>query len=392
MKPLRILIGADVPPDPNAGAAGTVWHTTEALRALGHEVDAFWADDLPHRIRHGNLHYLLELPRAYRDAVRERCARKDYDVIQLSQPHAWLAAKDHRTSRRPGVCVNRSHGWELLADEALRVWHRKLGVPQNRFPRSLLSPAITALLHRQAWKAVRWSDGVLVPATDIRDFIVDRMGASAEKVACVPHGVQETFVARPLAPMDDARRRRILYVGQFAFIKGPNILAQVLAGALKRNPDASATWVCSVAHHAAARALLDDDTAQRVDLLDWRPQEELLELYDTHGILVFPSFYEGAAKACLEAMVRGLCVVATDVGAMRDYITDGVSGFLAPAGNVTAFETSVARVMDDGDLARRISTEAHRAVAGLTWRRCAEGATELYSRLLAERRTAVNEG
>ncbi|MBE9203856.1 hypothetical protein IQ218_10925 [Synechocystis salina LEGE 06099] len=75
--PLRILTVADTPCDPNSGAAGTVYYTNQALRQLGHEVDEIWADDLgPRRIAHGNLHSLLEQPRAYRIAVMEAIKKK----------------------------------------------------------------------------------------------------------------------------------------------------------------------------------------------------------------------------------------------------------------------------------------------------------------------------
>ena len=87
MQPLRILVGADVPPDPNAGASGTVWQMNQALRRLGHHVDEIWQHDLGRRIRHGNLHYVLELPRTYRREVRKRLQDQEYDVIELSQPH-----------------------------------------------------------------------------------------------------------------------------------------------------------------------------------------------------------------------------------------------------------------------------------------------------------------
>src|SRR5687767_2836556 len=40
--PLRILMMADTPADPNRGAAGTEMQTVRALRALGHEVDDIW--------------------------------------------------------------------------------------------------------------------------------------------------------------------------------------------------------------------------------------------------------------------------------------------------------------------------------------------------------------
>ena len=78
---MRILTVANVPPDPNSGAAGTVYHTNEALRELGHKVDAIWHDRLgPRRLRHGNLHSLLEQPRAYRREILKAVAANEFDA------------------------------------------------------------------------------------------------------------------------------------------------------------------------------------------------------------------------------------------------------------------------------------------------------------------------
>lgn len=394
MRPLRILVGADVHRDPNAGAAGTVFHTNEALRELGHEVDEIWTDDLPHRIRHGNLHYLLELPRGYRDAVRERCSVKEYDVVQLSQPYAWLAARDHQLSARPGVFVNRSHGLELLADSIVPAWHHRLGVRENRFPRSLLTELLRGLLHRHTRLVGRYCDGILVPASDIAGCLMERVGMPKPKVATVAHGVQDAFVSRPPPPFTPDRQRRILYVGQYSFIKGPHILAASLEAILERHADVEATWVCGAGYHEEVRALLGPQAARRVTLLDWMPQEQLISVYDAHGLFLFTSFYEGAAKASLEAMVRGLCVVGTDVGAMRDYIDDGVNGFRVPAGDVDAFVAASTELIGDLDLCQKMSRRARASTLEYTWRRCAEGATQFYEQLLSAKanRPGPSEG
>jgi len=108
---LRILMMADVPPDPNRGAAGTEVQTARALREAGHEVDTLWAADLGRRIQHGNLHLLLELPRAYERAALRALEAKRYDVLHVNQPHGFRAARAvHR--RHPGVAfLHRSHGF-----------------------------------------------------------------------------------------------------------------------------------------------------------------------------------------------------------------------------------------------------------------------------------------
>ena len=45
---------------------------------------------------------------------------------------------------------------------------------------------------------------------------------------------------------------------------------------------------------------------------------------------LYSSLFEGFGKVALEAMARGLCVIASDVGSMRDVIHSGQDGVLIP--------------------------------------------------------------
>jgi glycosyltransferase involved in cell wall biosynthesis len=386
-RPLRILVGADVPPDPNAGAAGTVVQTNQALRELGHEVDEIWARDLPHRVRHGNLHYLLELPRGYECAVEARCAKRTYDVIQLSQPYAWRAARAHRRAGRAGVFINRSHGLESLSDAATDLWHRRLGVPENRGIRALLTPLLRAQLHGHIGKAGRFADGLIVPAVDIEADLRTRWGVEHDRIAVIPHGIHESFLVAEPNP-EPERRLRLLYVGQFAFFKGPHILARVLNEVMPALPEVEMTWLCQASFQETARRLLLPAVSGRVTFVDWMAQEHLMSLYDRHGIFIFPSFYEGAGKACFEAMSRGLAVVTSSVGAMRDGVQDGRNGYCADVGDSARMVAAVRRLVTDAALWTRITGEARKSVAGQTWRRCAEQAVAFYDARLQARSRA----
>lgn len=368
---MKFLVGADYPPDPNSGAAGTVHWTNRALRELGHEVDEFGRADMPHRIRHGNLHYLLELPSAYREAVQARCARKEYDIIMLSQPHAWLAARDHLRRRRQGVFLDRSHGLESMANQAVARGRQDLHLPENRFPRSLASAAMRHLLERHVRLVARYSQGLVVPAADIRDYLMAQLQVPEDRIAVIHHGVHPRFAAVPAAPMTADRLRKLLYVGQFAFFKAPHVLAAAAQRLLVQHPDMTLTWVCDRSAQPQAAGLIPAPIRAQVRFVDWLPQESLLDLYDQHGLFLFPSFYEGAGKACLEAMSRGLCVVASDVGAMRDYIQDGSSGRLVPAGDVDALVAGVNGFGNDLDRAIACSGAARARARDFTWSRCA---------------------
>lgn len=377
---MKLLIGADAPPNPDSGAAGTVVATNLALQALGHEVDAFWHDDLAHRIKHWNLHYWLELPREYRKAVARRCAQSDYDVIQLSQPYAWLAAKDNRVRRRRAVFVNRSHGLECMADAMLCAWHQRLDVPQGRFP--WLSSLLRARVRKQVDRVVRYSDGLIVPAQEIKAHLIAHHGAEPERVAVIHHGVPQAFLDRPIRPMDAARLLRMLCVGQYSFIKGPQLLAAAATTALLANPQASFTWVCSRAHHPEARSLFPESVQSRVQLLDWMPQEALIDLYDSHGVFMAHSLYEGAAKACTEAMARGLVLVSSAVGAVQDHVRNGENGFSVEVGDCDGMAQAALTAMGSTEIAVRLSTAARQAAEALSWETCARQAVAFYQRLL----------
>lgn len=381
-RPLRILVGADVPPDPNAGASGTVWQMNAALRRRGHQVDEIWADDLGRRIQHGNLHYLLELPRAYCREVQKNCRRHSYDVIELNQPHAYRAAREHNRRRRPGVFVNRSHGHETRSEEDLEHWRRQLGVSSSRGLRGLASSLIRRLLERQ-WKTItRSADGFVVSCTQDATFLKQRYGVPDERIGCITQGVPQIFLEQPLAPMTAERLQKVLYVGQLAFFKAPHVVAESANLILSGNERLTMTWVCAAAHHGKARSMLQPDVRGRVHLVDWMDQTQLQQLLDTHGTFLFPSYFEGFGKAPLEAMARGLCVTATEVGGMRDYIQDGVSGRLVPPGRADLVAEAAMQVMNNPELGQRMSTAARATAEQHNWDSCAADAEAFYHRLL----------
>jgi glycosyltransferase involved in cell wall biosynthesis len=387
-RPLRILVGADVPPDPNSGASGTVFQTNEALRRLGHDVDEIWEPELRRRIQHGNLHYLLELPRAYRRVLRQRMEQQTYDVVEFNQPHAHLAAADFRRRSTHGVFVNRSHGHEIRVEEQLAPW-RHLETEGHRLGlRRVLSGWLNPLLARH-WKIVAGSaDGFHVSCSEDAEFLADRYGVSDERIGVISQGVPELFINTPPQAMVDARRRRLLYVGQWSFVKAPMILARAVTLLLESRSDLAMTWVCGRAHHAAAQALFPASVRARITFSDWRPQNELLQIYDEHGIFLFPSFFEGFGKAPLEAMSRGLCVVASNTGGMRDFISDGVSGRLVPVGCPERFAQATSELLDNPVVCEQMSHQALTAARRYTWDRCAAELTHFYRRLLALRHSS----
>jgi glycosyltransferase involved in cell wall biosynthesis len=378
---------SDTPADPNRGAAGTEVRTMYALRALGHDVDAIWADDLGRRIGHGNLHILLEQPRTYERAAVAALRRKEYDVVHVNQPHGYRAARAvHRISPRT-VFIHRSHGFELNVEETLRPWLKNFGGDERNIARRLATQALAPLLRRHSAAIAREADGHVVSSSLDAAFLHERMGVPTERIATIPQAAPDSFLETNAPPMTEERLRRVLNVGQFAFVKGPMIAAAAMNELVAEDPELRVTWVCDRASEASIRALLTAFANAALTVVPWTTQEALRDLYDSHGIFFFPSFFEGFGKAFLEAMSRGLCVVASDVGGMHDVITSGRDGVLVLPGDFDAVADSVLSIVDDPVRAAAMSAAAAVTARRYTWDRVARELIAFYeSRLSAMRR------
>jgi glycosyltransferase involved in cell wall biosynthesis len=386
---LRILFAADVEPDPNSGAAGTEWQTIQALRQLGHEVDELWAADLGRRIRHGNLHYLLELPRAYRRVIGRQCERRDYDVIHANQGHCYLAAQAHRQAGRRGIFICRSHGLDDRAEHVLKPWRDRLGIHKRGRVKAPLGKLLDSLLYRHDRIAYRVCDGIIVSSSGDASYLTDTMAVPADYVACIPQAPAATFVAEVAPMMDNSRLRRILHVGGFSYWKGVHAVAAAANMLFQHDRNIKMTWVCRAAEHDQVKNLLTPAACARVEFMDWRSQQDLLAIYDQHGIYICPSLFEGFGKVFLEAMARGMCVVGTQAGGMPDVIRDGVNGFLVPFHSAEAIVQRGDTLWANPDRASVMSAAAASSARAFSWSRVARETSDFYERLLRLRAGAA---
>jgi glycosyltransferase involved in cell wall biosynthesis len=138
------------------------------------------------------------------------------------------------------------------------------------------------------------------------------------------------------------------------------------------------TWVCDRADHGAVRALLSGKANARTELLHWTTQDALRDIYDAHGLFLFPSFFEGFGKAFLEAMSRGLCVIASDAGAMHDLIAHGRNGCLVPPGDAEALADAALAILRDETRAEAMSAAAVATAREHTWERLARELAVFY--------------
>lgn len=113
----------------------------------------------------------------------------------------------------------------------------------------------------------------------------------------------------------------------------------------------------------------------------------LLRLMD---ISVLSSDNEWLPYSLLEAMLTGLPVVATDVGAISELVTTGETGLLAPKGDAQALAQAMSALLHNRELARRLGQAGQRRVRERFSSQAMAGQFEtLFEERLAAKRISV---
>jgi glycosyltransferase involved in cell wall biosynthesis len=168
---------------------------------------------------------------------------------------------------------------------------------------------------------------------------------------------------------------RLLYVGRLAPEKGLEVLLEALRRVRASRPGSAAPVLTLVGwdyvgstYGGELRARVGaSDLAGAVDFAGHVPYgPRLFALYDAHDALVLPSFTEGFPQVILEAMARGVPVVATRVGGVPRVVEDGKNGLLVPAADAPALADALGRVLADRGLASALAAAGQRTARPYT--------------------------
>lgn len=173
----------------------------------------------------------------------------------------------------------------------------------------------------------------------------------------------------------------ILHVSNFRPVKRLSDVIRVFANVVKKQP---------------ARLMLIGDGPERepaiqlakqlgvLDKVHFQGKQNMIEhYYSIADLLLFPSEYESFGVTALEAMSSRLPVVATSGSGLSEVIENGITGYLCPVGDVDALSEACLKVLQDGDLARKMGERGReRAVQCFQAHRISQTYMNLYRSVL----------
>lgn len=92
--------------------------------------------------------------------------------------------------------------------------------------------------------------------------------------------------------------------------------------------------------------LNENNLKNRVEFCGWIKHEQLADYFSRIQLLVLPSYTEGLPNIMLEAMACGTTVLATEVGAIPDVITDNYTGLLMENNSPECISNNVIRALN----------------------------------------------
>ena len=215
---------------------------------------------------------------------------------------------------------------------------------------------------------VRWlrrADEVVVVS---RPFgrILESRGVSPQRLRWVPNAISEAGL-RATRGSENLRRvwlsqahgQAVLagVIGRFSPEKAPEIFLEAFNRAARELPELYGVLVGTGPTWETCRRLQQEsDVRDRVILAGFH--DDLASVYEALDMLIIPSRSEGMPTVLLEAMLMGVPVISTRVGAVPDIVDDSRTGLLVPIGEIEPLARAIGHLSGDGALRQRLAATA----------------------------------
>jgi glycosyltransferase involved in cell wall biosynthesis len=395
---------------PHVGGQGVYTrHLTKALVDLGHKVEVFGGQPYPVLDERVALHQLPSL-----DLWNDHFPGRFPGYWELKTKADWAEAFSHLrgtfgeplsfSMRALHALKQRQSDFDLVHDNQC-LGYSILGIEKIIPTIVTLHHPITRdraleMAHTATWRK-RYSIGrwynfvkmqgrvasrlpriVVVSENSIKDIHTD-MGVSLDRMRLVPVGVDPELFT-PLPNVIRTPGRLITTASADVALKGLSYLLEAMAK-LRTERDVTLT-IIGKPRAGASNDLIDRlGLRPHIEFVSGVPDERIVELYAEAELAVVPSLYEGFSLPAIEAMSTGICLVATDGGALPEVTgRDGDTVLQCKSGDVDALVSVIRRGLDDAELRARVGDAGRRRVVERwSWKHCARLTVEQYREVLA---------
>ena len=205
--------------------------------------------------------------------------------------------------------------WKLLNEKVKGNFRTKVGVKFHGYEMYQYSPnfkiKLQHLMLRPFVKKINVNADVVFSYGSKITQIIRDIGVSNSKIIEAPSAIDSDWISEK--KLKNSNPLKFLFVGRYERRKGINEINEVIKIMDKANLKAEFHFVGPI----PIKNRLKSNNVRVVYHWEIIDEQSKISIYDNCDVLLCPSYSEGMPNVILEAMSRGLIIIASDVGAVN---------------------------------------------------------------------------
>ncbi|PAX51492.1 glycosyltransferase [Brunnivagina elsteri] len=351
------------------------------LIELGHEINiyAYYPDDTNKLhsdvIKYGLLshtHYMVEVPENYIFRVLQAIW---LIIINLKKaPLAVLRSLNFFKYGKPAISLRLFYSiLAFLDSQTYDIIHCQFGMYGIEGMRLRELAAIRGKLitcfrgYDISWYIKEFGDDIYKELFTKGDFFLTncnffreraiKLGCEASKIIVHGSGIDCDRFAFKARYISCDRQIRIVTIGRLIEKKGIEYSIRAVAKILKDYPNLEYNIIGEGYLKKDFQQLINKfDIKDKIHLLGWKNQQEIIETLDNSHIFIAPSVtaingnQDAPVNTLKEAMAMGLPVIGTYHGGIPELVEDGISGFLVPERDANAIANKIIYLIEHPEI------------------------------------------
>ena len=295
-------------------------------------------------------------------------------------------------SKRPDVDVLHAHYW--LSGVSGHILKHRLGIPLVTTFHTLgkakgfsgdFEPLNRSLKEQEI---IDCSEVIVANSSAEARQLQDLYGASADRIAVVPLGVEHAFfspgnqeAARSALGLEDGPI--VLFVGRLQPLKGVDLAIETFASlniakATLLIVGGASGPMGNIEEQGIKELIRSRGLQSQVHLVAPQPHHILSTFYRASDFVLVPSRSESFGLVALEAAACGAPVIAASVGGLKDLIVHGQTGFLIDEREPEAYARYASQILNNPLLAAEVAMCAAEMARKYSWNETANQILRIY--------------
>ena len=250
----------------------------------------------------------------------------------------------------------------------------------NEFPKRKIdgiNKIVTLMSYRNATR-------VVVNSKFMLKNIVEWCNVNPNKVALIPNGVDVKHFRDCNESLALEGDPCVLFVGRFCVVKGAATVLKAIAIVKHDLPHIKVHFVgCPNPLPADIQALIiKEGVGQNIVLHNWVSQSKIPSYYKSADFCIFASLIESFAIVILESMAAGVPIIASDIDAYCELLSQRRTGLFFRKGDPQDLGRAILELAANSELRLQMAKNASIAVQTYDWEHVAEKYLTLYRNII----------